>query len=937
MSIDFYQKIIFGRYKVLDVLGKGAFGFVYRGINILNNENVAIKAEDWRRQGNLLESEAYILYYLKGFGIPEVKSFGLCGKYKVLIQTLLGESLEDMFQRLNYKFTLKDICMIALQLLDRFEYIHSKFIIHRDLKPGNICVDYESYTYLYIIDFGLSKKYRSSRTGKHIKFSIPKKLTGTARYASVNALKGLEQSRRDDLESIGYVLIYFAKDGELPWKGLKIDNKLQRYREIYKIKRRTPLEELCTNLPQEFCEYMKYVKNLQFEEKPNYNYLRKLFLDIIEKNQFKNDFKFSWLTNKYNYKKNKILDLTKRKESPHVRIIRNIQVSKEKEKNMNIKNDKIIEVIEEKQEERDKSLLLKREKEKLKEGINIIKSEEAKINRNKINLDINSRNIINNKDYDKISENNGTQMTQCNLSLEFDDDTFENEKNKNKNEVNKKSCEKDNSKDIKIEINKKDNIKIEVKNNYKKIKPNICNENEDSKNNFKINNYIKSNNSNIPIDFKEGSFQKRLPIKDLNKKEFKNIINKNNLTNNEILNINKELNKNNNNIYKRIDNCKNLNIIHSKDLKRNKTFNNNFGEKIQNHNNYVSKMLEPKENDIIYNKIYKNKITSNYKEKSLNKNYIRNINNNTFQINFYDSIKNDYLKNIYNPNKFIIKNSNNYSIDVNGSSLLKKTGKLNKDLNRGTRNDINNKNIQSYSNNKRSIYYSPLNKKELKNIYNKNFNKFQIKNYIKDNNLNAKNKTYFYNKNNTKNFNNPNLNLTIPRMIQSQFIKTNKTKTINYNIETPSLTKDSNFNSNNNSISELNKKKNSFKIQNNIENLYLNKMKYSQDSYIKVNKANISNKFKRNLINNTLDNSKNYKSHLTNYYNNRYNPKYNNPNINLNNTEFSYFHNTTMNQGLDRNFILKSTSYSNTNINNLYNKNNKSNEKYSTQKYLFKV
>ena len=130
-----------------------------------------------------------------------------------------GRSLPHMepiveLEHVDAGFTLKDICMIALQLLDRFEYIHSKFIIHRDLKPGNICVDYESYTYLYIIDFGLSKKYRSSRTGKHIKFSIPKKLTGTARYASVNALKGLEQSRRDDLESIGYVLIYFAKDGE---------------------------------------------------------------------------------------------------------------------------------------------------------------------------------------------------------------------------------------------------------------------------------------------------------------------------------------------------------------------------------------------------------------------------------------------------------------------------------------------------------------------------------------------------------------------------------------------------------------------------------------------------------------------------------------------------------------------------------------------------
>ena len=203
-----HNKLIFKKYKILNLIGKGSFGLVFRGKNMSDNTEVAIKIEDWKKKGNLLETEANFLYFLKGFGIPEVKSFGIYGKYKVLVQNLLGNSLEDIFEQFNKKFTIKDICMIGIQLMDRFEFIHSKYIVHRDIKPDNLVVDLETNKIIYLIDFGLSKKYRSSRTGNHIKFSKPKRLTGTVRYSSANALTGKEQSRRDDLESIGYVLIF---------------------------------------------------------------------------------------------------------------------------------------------------------------------------------------------------------------------------------------------------------------------------------------------------------------------------------------------------------------------------------------------------------------------------------------------------------------------------------------------------------------------------------------------------------------------------------------------------------------------------------------------------------------------------------------------------------------------------------------------------------
>ena len=321
---ELINKIFFKKYKIIRKIGKGSFGLVYLG-NIIKSENyVAVKFESKSQTELILERESYLLYYLRGFGIPEVITFGHNKKYNILVQTLLGNSINEIFHQNHRHFSMKDCCMIGIQMLDRIEYIHSKYIIHRDIKPDNFLVGKNDKSLIYLIDFGLAKKYMSSRTGRHCKFCINKKWSGTSRFASANSLRGVEQSRRDDLESLCYILLLIMR-GSLPWDNIFGYSENDDILLIYKIKKFMKPELLFSNLPKEASEFFKYCKNLDFEQKPDYNYLRSLLLDILNNQNEKNDLNFSWLIQNENLnskkeKYNQYKQSHKRKNSPQQRL-----------------------------------------------------------------------------------------------------------------------------------------------------------------------------------------------------------------------------------------------------------------------------------------------------------------------------------------------------------------------------------------------------------------------------------------------------------------------------------------------------------------------------------------------------------------------------------------------------------------------------------------
>ncbi|KAK6795994.1 hypothetical protein RDI58_009449 [Solanum bulbocastanum] len=284
-------------------IGSGSFGEIYLGTNVQTNEEVAIKLENVKTKHPQLLYESKLYKILQGgTGIPNLKWFGVEGDYNVLVMDLLGPSLEDLFNFCSRKLSLKTVLMLADQMINRVEFVHAKSFLHRDIKPDNFLMGLgRRANQVYIIDFGLAKKFRDSTTHQHIPYRENKNLTGTARYASMNTHLGIEQSRRDDLESLGYVLMYFLR-GSLPWQGLKAGTKKQKYERISEKKVSTSIEAfytLCRGYPTEFASYFHYCRSLRFEDKPDYAYLKRIFRDLFIREGFQFDYVFDWTILKY--------------------------------------------------------------------------------------------------------------------------------------------------------------------------------------------------------------------------------------------------------------------------------------------------------------------------------------------------------------------------------------------------------------------------------------------------------------------------------------------------------------------------------------------------------------------------------------------------------------------------------------------------------------
>lgn len=264
-QIDF-NKIIGQKYKLVEQIGEGNFGLVFKGINIKNNELVAVKIEDNSANKKVLNNEAKILKHLSGLDcVPKLKWFGVFDNYRFIVIQLLGKTLLD-YKKIKSVLSLHICIPIFEQLINIFKDIHDKGIVYRDIKPENFLFDLNNLNKIYIIDFGLSTSYLDS-DNKHIELDKDGHYTGTIRYSSLNIHSGYNHSRRDDLISLGYMILYLMTE-KLPWMGIDGDNIKKKYDAIKKIKEK----EINNTI---FNSYFKHCYNLNFKEKPDYHLLIK--------------------------------------------------------------------------------------------------------------------------------------------------------------------------------------------------------------------------------------------------------------------------------------------------------------------------------------------------------------------------------------------------------------------------------------------------------------------------------------------------------------------------------------------------------------------------------------------------------------------------------------------------------------------------------------
>ena len=283
------------RFEIVEKIGGGSFGQIFKVKDKSTNEILAMKIEKKREGKQMMVLREYQI--MKDFkvesGFAQTHSYWKNEEYHYLVMTHLGPNLETLKLSRGGSFSLKTVLMLGVQIISRIQSFHKKNYLHRDIKPENFVIGSdENDPNIYLIDFGLSRSYLSE-DGHHIPFKDKKGMVGTARYVSINTHLGYEQARRDDLESIGYILIYFVK-GSLPWQNLPAKNKEEKYEKILDIKRKTTIEELCKDLPKKFIDYFLHVRNLAFKASPNYDFLKEIFLDMMKEQSLQINNQYDW-------------------------------------------------------------------------------------------------------------------------------------------------------------------------------------------------------------------------------------------------------------------------------------------------------------------------------------------------------------------------------------------------------------------------------------------------------------------------------------------------------------------------------------------------------------------------------------------------------------------------------------------------------------------